>query len=343
MKNTRYNYRTFVKTILRAVLILIMSLSISIMTPWLSITGYAGGFDKQTMEEMRDIRDQMKEILLKPNGKHDKVRYEHCIGVGYTCACLAMAHGYDMDKAWLAGQLHDCAKNLDADEAVRYCEEHGYIPTEEDMKNSDILHAKNGKFMAMDVFNITDEDILDAIWWHTTGRPGMTMLEKILYVADYIEPDRAAKKRDNVEEIRGIAFHDLDLAVYLKTEAEFKSISGEVIDVDETSIATYYYYKALITWREENITPPTQKIYLTCTKEAQELIDPDTVPQGVNIEYSVNNDAEHAPEDHWEKSIPAATDAGKYYIWCRLIDENGERYGDMVCLYTTIADNGLFE
>ena len=79
-----------------------------------------------------------------------------------------------------------------------------------------LIHAKLGAYLAENEYKIKDREILDAITWHTTGRPAMTMLEKILYIADYIEPNR--KIIPGLEEIRGIVFQDIDRAIYLSAK-----------------------------------------------------------------------------------------------------------------------------
>ena len=105
----------------------------------------------------------------------DKERYEHTKGVMYTAGCLAMAHGYYLEKAMLAGLLHDCAKCIPNDEKLALCKEHTILVTPVAAENPFFLHAKLGAFLAESEFNITDPDDLHAIKVHTTGEPDMNI------------------------------------------------------------------------------------------------------------------------------------------------------------------------
>lgn len=141
----------------------------------------------------------------------DEDRYVHTLGVAYTAACLAMRYGEKMERAYLAGLLHDCAKCIDNNKKLSICEKNHIEVTVFEQKNPFLLHAKLGSYLARTKYGVTDEDILSAVRWHTTGRANMTLLEKIIYVADYIEPNR--KKQPNLEEVRTICFADLDEGV----------------------------------------------------------------------------------------------------------------------------------
>ena len=138
-------------------------------------------------------------------------RYEHTLGVMYTAAALAMSRGVIPDQALIAGLLHDCGKYGTAKEQLQSCQENGIALTEFERKSPALVHAKLGVYYAQHRYGITDQEILRAIRYHTTGRPNMSELEKIIYLADYIEPGR--KDIPNLREIRQLAFQDLDLAV----------------------------------------------------------------------------------------------------------------------------------
>ncbi|MCD7709490.1 MAG: bis(5'-nucleosyl)-tetraphosphatase (symmetrical) YqeK, partial [Clostridiales bacterium] len=132
-------------------------------------------------EKLLEMRKMLKKDL-------DRERYEHTKGVMYTAASLAMAHGYSIKKAMLAGLLHDCAKCLPTEEKVRLCKSH-HIPVSKIEKESPgLLHAKAGMALAREKYHIKDSEILHAIAVHTTGAPDMSKLDKIIYIADYIEP-----------------------------------------------------------------------------------------------------------------------------------------------------------
>lgn len=175
-------------------------------------------------------------------------RYEHTLSVAYTAANLAAIHGVDVEKALTAGILHDCAKCLSHRKQIAICEKNHIILSElEKKKNSPLLHAKSGSIMAKKVYGITDEDILNSICYHTTGRPQMSPLEKIIYIADYMEPGRRHAKRTGTElsnllEVRRMAFQDLDktLCRILNDTLQYLSLKGGC--VDPMTQKTYEYY-----------------------------------------------------------------------------------------------------
>ena len=156
--------------------------------------------------------DEIQRIRRILSEKLDPGRYEHTLGVSFTCAALAMAYGQDIDKAEMAGLLHDCAKRYPDSVLIEKCKKNGVRLTEGELNSPAVVHAKYGRYLAVKKYGITDEDILNAISYHTTGREGMSMLEKIVYVADYIEPRRYTAS--DLPEIRRLAFKDLDLCMY---------------------------------------------------------------------------------------------------------------------------------
>lgn len=171
----------------------------------------------------------------------DKERYEHTMGVMYTSAAMAMCYQVDMEKALIAGLLHDCAKCLSSDKKLKLCEKYGITISESERKNPGLLHAKLGAYIAKTKYDIKDQDIIDAIAYHTTGRPAMTMLDKIVYIADYLEPNRTMAP--NLDEVRKLAFEDIDECLYLilKDSLAYLETKSEVID--PMTEQTYYYYK----------------------------------------------------------------------------------------------------
>lgn len=179
---------------------------------------------------------EMKKAL-KPD------RYRHSVGVAYTAASLAMVHGADIRKALTAGILHDCAKNISHEEQLKLLRKHNIEVTESEKGNQGLLHAKSGMYLAESKYGIVDPEILGAIRWHTTGRPEMSLLEKIVYVADFIEPHR--KPLECLPAIRRTAFENIDRAVM--------DIAGEVTGyldtlsavADPMTMETYRYYKNL--------------------------------------------------------------------------------------------------
>ena len=161
------------------------------------------------------MENQCSQIMIlrkKLSSKLAPMRYEHSLSVSFTCMNLAMRYGYDLDKAELAGLMHDCGKRYSDDIILKKCIKHGIEVTEAELNALPVLHAKYGAWLAEHKYQITDREILDAIGCHTTGKPDMTVLDKILYIADYIEPRRF--KAENLPLIRRLAYENLDETMY---------------------------------------------------------------------------------------------------------------------------------
>lgn len=183
----------------------------------------------------------IKKIRKKMEKSMDTHRFEHTLGVTYTAACLAMRYNVDIMKAQTAGLLHDCAKCMSNEKRLSICKKHNIQMNAAEIENPLLLHAKVGSFIAMEEFNIHDEEIISAILNHTTGRPGMSPLEKIIYIADYIEPGR--KQAPNLPEVRKMAFVDLDKALLMILEDTLTYLQGTNNVVDPMTQKTYDYYK----------------------------------------------------------------------------------------------------
>ncbi len=138
-------------------------------------------------------------------------RHAHILGVEETAVELARKWGADPDLARRAGILHDCTKYLSPQEHFDLCEAAAVEVDPLERENPKLLHAKTGAILARDLYGQAEE-VYNAIFWHTTGREGMTLLEKILYVADYMEPNR---NFDGVDEMRRLAWTNLDGALLM--------------------------------------------------------------------------------------------------------------------------------
>ena len=145
---------------------------------------------------------------------HKPQRVNHVIGCSETARRLALIHGADPDDAERAGILHDITKALDGDDQLRLCDSCGIIIDAFDRAHPKILHATTGSDVARRVFG-ENEAVCQAIRWHTSGKAGMSTLEKIIYVADYMEPNRDFP---GVEEMRHLAETDLDAAMLMGLE-----------------------------------------------------------------------------------------------------------------------------
>lgn len=153
--------------------------------------------------------EQIKEML---RAKLKEDRYAHSLNTALTAQKLASYQDVDTDKAYLAGLVHDCAKDMSGDQLLNAAEEYD-IPTDPIiLRSPHLIHGAVGAFIARDQFEIHDTEILSAITHHTMGRENMTMLEKIIFLADLIEPSRAY---EDVRKIRDIAYTDFEKAMLL--------------------------------------------------------------------------------------------------------------------------------
>ncbi len=179
----------------------------------------------------------------------DEARYAHTLGVMYTAAALAMCHGEDIERAQVAGLLHDSAKCIPNPKKLKLCRQHGITITDAEERAPYLLHAKLGAYIAREKYHVQDKEILSAIECHTTGKPAMTLLEKIIFLSDYIEPLRS--KAANLAEIRRLAFRDLDEAVYTTMRDTLRYLEQEKASLDRQTVVAYQYYKEIIRKKEE--------------------------------------------------------------------------------------------
>ena len=170
-------------------------------------------------------------MLEKLQGMMDEKRFKHSIGVRDTAVMLAEKHGEDVEKARIAGLLHDCAKNFPKEESIRRCEEAGVRLKPVCYAEKGLVHSYLGAIVAKEEFGISDEAILSAIYYHTTGHEDMPLLTKIVYLSDIIEPGRNVP---NLEELRQIAMEDIDEALIRAINSTICHIlsKGSVLDCD---------------------------------------------------------------------------------------------------------------
>ncbi len=155
------------------------------------------------MMTFSEITAQLKN-MLSPS------RFTHSLKVMKASIELAEKYGENVEKAALAGLVHDCAKNIKSEDILFLCDKYGIIADDIMKKNTTLLHGMVGSFLARELFGIEDPRILEAIADHTMGRAGMDTLGKIIFVADYIEEERDF---DGVEEIREAAEESLEKAI----------------------------------------------------------------------------------------------------------------------------------
>lgn len=176
---------------------------------------------------------------LKSNLKDS--RFKHSLSVRDTAVKLAEKYNGDIKKARLAGLVHDCAKNIKPNEIINICTEAGYNLNEVEMKNPEITHGLAGSIIAKNKMGITDEDILNAVRFHTTGKKNMTLLEKIIYIADYVEPLRDFP---GVDELRKTVNNNLDEAMLLSFDQTINYVikRGMLIHLDTVEARNYMIY-----------------------------------------------------------------------------------------------------
>lgn len=189
------------------------------------------------MKKENDLKHLRK--LIKR--KQDARRFEHTLGVEFTAAALAMRYNESIYSARVAGILHDCAKCLSDEKRLSICDKHGITVTEIERRNPFLLHAKTGEYLAKKKYGIKDQDILNAVQFHTTGREAMSTLEKIIFVADYIEPGR--RQAPGLAAIRKLAFMDLDAAVLQILEDTLDYLKESGGEIDPMTEVTCNYYR----------------------------------------------------------------------------------------------------
>ncbi len=166
--------------------------------------------------------------VLKPE------RYEHSLGVMETAGDMAARFGMDVGQARVAGILHDCAKNIAQEEAYQLCDKYGVVLDEVSRQSYGLVHQYLGAALARAEYGIEDEEILSAIRCHTTGKANMGPLDKVLYLADFTEPNRDKEPFTGLAELRALCKTDLDAAMRYALEISIKSIAdrGRMMHMD---------------------------------------------------------------------------------------------------------------
>ena len=183
---------------------------------------------------VEEIKGYLKNNL-KPS------RYGHTLGVVNTAIKLAEIYGEDKSKAEIAALCHDVAKNMSNEELKKVIDNENIALSIDEENTQELWHSIIAPVIARKVFGIEDEEVLNAMRWHTTGKENMTNLEKIVYLADLIEPSR---KFDGIDEIREIAYKDLDLAMLkaLTHTTIYLLKQGCAVDINSVKARNYLVY-----------------------------------------------------------------------------------------------------
>ena len=159
-------------------------------------------------------------------------RIAHVQGTRDEAVRLAKRWGANQEHAARAALLHDCTKYLDMQQQLQLCHQYGIVLDDLEQRAVKLLHAKTGAWVARDVYG-EPEEVFQAIYWHTTGKADMTLLEKILYIADYMEPTRSF---DGVERLRELAYRDLDQAVLAGCEMSIAEMAQRGLPVHYNTV-----------------------------------------------------------------------------------------------------------
>ncbi|MEE1013006.1 MAG: bis(5'-nucleosyl)-tetraphosphatase (symmetrical) YqeK [Clostridia bacterium] len=191
------------------------------------------------MVSMESIKSELQE-RLSPK------RYRHSLGVAEEARHLAERYGVDRDKAYLAGLVHDCAKEVPPLEATNLLRSrYSALPDAVMVQMPGLLHGPLGACIAQSDFGIYDPEILDAIRYHTTGKANMSLFAKIIYIADYIEPNR---DYPDVDVLRKLTYEDIDRAILYGIDYTIGKLlqDGKVIHPD-----TVHCRNDLLIWQEK--------------------------------------------------------------------------------------------
>lgn len=163
-------------------------------------------------------RDEMKrklETVLTPR------RFVHSLNVMNTAIELAHRYGFDEEKAAMAGLLHDCARDIRGEEVFTLCGKYGIKVDYITRAQPELLHGPLGYYLAREEYGVTQQDICNAIYCHTTGNENMDLLGKIVFMADYMEPNRSFP---GVDEVRREAHSNIDRALLLALDRTIKYV-----------------------------------------------------------------------------------------------------------------------
>lgn len=163
------------------------------------------------MKSYEYIKKSVKDML-------DDKRYKHSKGVEAEAVKLAKTYNENIEKCRIAGIAHDCVKEMSDDELIKKAGKYNIDIDEIQLHSPQLLHGPVGAEYIRRNFDVTDMDILNAVYYHTTGRPNASMIEKIIYLADVIEESR---NFEGIESIRDAAYKDIDRAIILSCNSTF--------------------------------------------------------------------------------------------------------------------------
>ena len=183
-----------------------------------------------------NVPEKYREYDMLLRSKLDDYRYIHSLGVAKSAKELAALYGADEEKAYTAGLLHDVMKNASPDEQLQIMEKADIILSPCEKLNQKLWHAIAGAAFLKTELNITDEEIISAVRWHTTGKAGMTTLEKTVYLADFISEDRTYP---DVDEVRRLARISLESAIVYTQKYCIQKLLSQNMIIDPSGVECY--------------------------------------------------------------------------------------------------------
>ncbi|MCD8026302.1 MAG: bis(5'-nucleosyl)-tetraphosphatase (symmetrical) YqeK [Clostridiales bacterium] len=172
--------------------------------------------------------------LVKAN--MSEYRYTHCLNVSKEAVRLAQKYGCDAQRAAVAGILHDITKEVSKDEQLQIMNDSGIILDDIQKNTPKLWHGISGSAYIKDKLKITDEDILNAVRYHTTGRANMTLLEKIIFIADFTSEERTYS---GVDTMRKLAEKSLEEAMLFGLKFTLKDLSKREMTIHPDALACY--------------------------------------------------------------------------------------------------------
>lgn len=183
-----------------------------------------------------NVPEKYREYDKLLRSRLDDYRYIHSLGVAKSAKELAALYGADEEKAYTAGLLHDVMKNASPDEQLQIMEKADIILSPCEKLNQKLWHAIAGAAFLKTELNITDEEIISAVRWHTTGKAGMTTLEKTVYLADFISEDRTYP---DVDEVRRLARISLESAIVYTQKYCIQKLLSQNMIIDPSGVECY--------------------------------------------------------------------------------------------------------
>ena len=182
---------------------------------------------------------QVKDKIAYLEQNLTRKRFQHSCNVARAAKQLAQRYGADQEKAYFAGLLHDICKEMPDDEQRRLMLAGDFAPDEAELHSRKLWHGIAGAYFLQSEYGVTDRDILNAVRFHTVGRPGMSLLEEIIYIADMISDERDYK---GVTKMRRLAYEDLQAAMLTALTDAIGSVLKKEGLIPQYTIAAYNSY-----------------------------------------------------------------------------------------------------